>query len=177
MAGGVSVRQGNQLRAGIREILRGSLERRIAPQVSEQVPEDTVVKNAVSHPEGGFAVLERIPGQPHSWLEVLVVILIHLAAGSGPDGLEGDRTGVVRLLLEKIRQVPIALERNSVEFVAHSKLKCQIISHLPGILNKCAVFVLNQQPVVARRTRSAGVEKLGLSLYSGHAQQSRRHSL
>ena len=160
MAGGVSVASVTRSHAvckiQIWEILHSSLKRRIAPQVTEQVSEDTVVKNAITHPEGGFAVLEWIPGQAYARLKVLIVVLVNLPPGSGPHGLERDRTRIVRLLVEKIRQVSIALERNSVKLVAHSELDCQIISHLPGILNKCAVFVLNEQPVVACRTRSTG---------------------
>ena len=152
-------------------------ERWIALQVCEQVAESTVVEDAIAQPDRGFAVAEGIPSQAKPRLEFVGVAGEYLAAGIASGGLERDRCRIPGVLVQKIRDIAVALERNTIVLIAQAELQSQVRANLPGILEKHAVFVLYEASVIGGGALATRIVKLGLRLNARHAQQRGRHGL
>ena len=95
--------QGYDRRPGIRQVLYTRLKRWVGRHIAEQVSENPVMEDSITHSKRCFAIVERIPSQSQSRLEIFGVVPIKLSSRSRPDGLEVNRGSIVWLLIQKIR--------------------------------------------------------------------------
>src|SRR5579864_2034849 len=102
------------------------------------------MENSECGSHGGFPIVEGIPGDSHSGLDVRVILLKERVPGPRSDDRQGDRLPCWNRsrVGEEVGEVRPLFERHAVELIANPQTQRQVWANLPLVLTEPVVFVL-----------------------------------